>query len=101
MYTITDGTPIAALTVGQFKELFYTPPQPQPAPEVNQQTPTAERKTLYSIRELAEFIGCSTPTAHKFKKSGRIPCRQIGRKVLFDTVDVLNAMDQTKKTRKR
>ena len=99
MFTITDGTPIAALTVGQFKELFYT--TPQTAPEVIQPTPQPERKTLHSIRELAEFIGCSTPTAHKFKKSGRIPCRQMGRKVLFDTVDVLNAMDQSKKTRKK
>lgn len=99
MYTITDGTPIAALTVGQFKELFYTPPQT--APEVIQPTPQPERKILHSIRELAEFIGCSTPTAHAFKKSGRIPYRQVGRKVMFDTADVLNAMDPNrKKTRK-
>jgi hypothetical protein len=60
-----------------------------------------ERRTLHSIRELAEFIGCSTPTAHGFKASGRIPYRQIGRKVMFDTFDVLNAMDQSnKKSRK-
>ena len=97
MFTITDGTPIAALTVGQFKELFYT--TPQTVPEVIQPTPQPERRTLHSIRELAEFIGCSTPTAHAFKKSGRIPCRQIGRKVLFDTFDVLKAME-TKKSRK-
>lgn len=67
----------------------------------NQTTLPPERKTLHSIRELSEFIGCSTVTAHAYKKSGRIPCRQIGRKVMFDTLDVLNAMDQTKKkTRK-
>lgn len=94
MYTITDGTPIGALTVGQFKELFYT--TPQPTPEIIQPTPP-ERRTLHSIRELADFIGCSTVTAHKFKSQGRIPFKQIGRKVLFNTVDVLNAMDQSKK----
>ncbi len=99
MYVINDSTPIAALTVGQFKELFHT--TPQKAPEVIQQTPPPERRTLHSIRELAEFIGCSTPTAHAYKKSGWIPCRQIGRTILFDTVDVLNAMDQTRKTRKK
>jgi len=98
MFTITDGTPIAALTVGQFKELFFT--TPPPTPEIIQQTPQPERKTLHSIRELADFIGCSQPTAHKFKKSGRIPCRQVGRKVMFDTVEVLAAMDQSKKSRK-
>lgn len=97
MFTITDGTPIAALTVAQFKELFYT--TPPPTPEISLVTPQLERKTLHSIRELAEFIGCSTVTAHKFKSQGRIPFKQIGRKVLFDTADVLNAMSQSKKKR--
>jgi hypothetical protein len=67
----------------------------EPRPETT--TPPQERKTLHSIRELAEFIGCSTVTAHAFKKSGRIPFRQMGRKVMFDTVEVLTAMDQTKR----
>lgn len=66
-------------------ETGYTPP---------------ERRTLHSIRELAEFIECSTVTAHKFKKSGRIPCRQIGRKVMFDTVEVLKAMEHIKRQNK-
>jgi len=68
---------------------------PRPATQTSDTPP--ERRTLHSIRELSEFIGCSTVTAHKFKKSGRIPCRQIGRKVLFDTVEVLKAMEQTRK----
>jgi len=60
-------------------------------------TQTMECKTLFSIRELSEFIGCSTVTAQKFKNDGRIPFRQVGRKVMFDTCEVLKAMDQTKK----
>lgn len=59
--------------------------------------PTPESKTLYSIRELADFIGCSTVTAQKLKNEGRIPYRQVNRKVLFDTVEVLKAMDQGKR----
>lgn len=60
-----------------------------------------ERKILYSIRELSDFLGCSTVTAQKFKNDGRIPYRQIGRKVQFDTASVLQAMEKTKvKTRK-
>jgi len=50
--------------------------------------------TLHSIRELADFLGCSTVTAQKYKNEHWIPFRQIGRKVMFDTVDVLQAMDQ-------
>jgi len=56
-----------------------------------------ERKTMYSIRELSEFIGCSTVTAQKLKNEGRIPYRQIGRKCMFDTVEVLKAMEQGKR----
>ena len=61
--------------------------------------PTPERKMLYSIRELSEFIGCSIVTAQKIKNEGRIPYRQIGRKVMFDSAEVLKAMEQGKKRR--
>lgn len=60
-------------------------------------SPPIERKTLHSIRALSEFIGCSAVTAQKIKNSGRIPYRQVGRKVMFDTADVLKAMEQPKK----
>ncbi len=61
--------------------------------------PTPERKILYSIKELSEFIGCSTVTAQKLKNQNRIPYRQVGRKLMFDSVEVLKAMDQGKKKR--
>jgi len=54
---------------------------------------TPEHKTLYSIKDLADFIGCSTVTAQKIKNSGRIPFRQVGRKILFDTLDVSKALE--------
>lgn len=56
-----------------------------------------ERKIMYSIRELSEFIGCSTVTAQKLKNEGRIPYRQIGRKCMFDTAEVLKSMEQGKR----
>lgn len=61
--------------------------------------PAPERKILHSIRDLSEFIGCSTVTAQRLKNEGRIPYRQIGRKVMFDTAEVLKAMEQGKKRR--
>ena len=51
-----------------------------------------ERRILYSMKELADFIGCCVPTAQRMKNEGRIPYKQIGRKVMFDTVEVLKAM---------
>ena len=57
---------------------------------------TTEARILHSIRELAEFLGCSTVTAQKFKNKGWIPYRQIGRKVLFDTNEVMKAIERKK-----
>jgi len=46
---------------------------------------------LHSMIELAEFLGCSVPTAQKIKNSGKIPFHQVGRIVLFDKGEILNA----------
>ena len=60
--------------------------------KTTQPTPEAQPKTLHSIRELADFIGCSVVTAQRYKNDGRIPYSQVGRKVLFNTADVLKAI---------
>ena len=73
------------LTVTEFIELLK---QEQPTPMEQK----AEPKMLYSIRELAEFLKCSTVTAQKIKNSGRIPFSQTGRKVVFDGNAVLQAL---------
>jgi len=57
---------------------------------------TNEPHILHSIKELAEFLGCSTVTAQKYKNRGWIPYRQIGRKVMFDTVEVLKSLERKK-----
>lgn len=57
----------------------------------------AEPTMLYSIKELAEFLKCSVPTAQKIKNSGKIPFSQMGRKVVFNGEDVLSALSAGKK----
>ncbi len=59
--------------------------------------PATERKILHSIQELANHYGTSTVTAQKWKNSGKIPFRQVGRKVMFDTVEIDKAMDSGKR----
>lgn len=55
----------------------------------NQQLPVQKsHNKLHSIRELAEFLNVSTTTAQKYKNEG-CPCIQYGRKVIFDTEEVL------------
>jgi hypothetical protein len=68
----------------------------QPMPNVQPETVRNEKKYIYSIRELAGLLNCSTVTAMKLKKSGKLPFRQIGRKLIFEVDSVLNAMHTNK-----
>ena len=78
---------IFELTVSEFIELLK---QEQPVQVMPEQK--TEPKMLYSIRELAEFLQCSTVTAQKIKNSGKIPFSQTGRKVVFDGNAVMSAL---------
>jgi hypothetical protein len=53
-----------------------------------------DQKLLHSLRELADFLGCSVVTAQHLKNSGKIRYKQFGRKVIFNTADVLEDLDQ-------
>ena len=58
--------------------------------------PANEKRYIYSIKGLAEFLKCSVPTAQKMKNANLIPYRQVGRKVMFEETEVLNAMKSKK-----
>ena len=53
-----------------------------------------EQKLLYSLRELADFLGCSVVTVHNLKKSGKIRHKQFGRKLIFDTSKIMEDLER-------
>ncbi len=61
------------------------------------QFPNPERRTIHSIKGLAEYLDCSTVTAQTIKNSGRIPYMQVGRKVMFDTFEISKALEHQKR----
>jgi len=63
------------------------------------QTGNEVGRNLHSMQELADFMCCCLATAQKMKNAGRIPYRQVGRKVIFNTVEVLKAIEPSKKRR--
>jgi hypothetical protein len=67
-----------------------TPPQEQNAESTSP-------KYLHSIKELGEFLGCSIVTAQKLKNSGQIRYKQYGRKVVFDTGEVMEDLKRNRK----
>ena len=44
------------------------------------------KKYVYGIHGISQLFGCSMPTAHRIKKSGKIEkaITQIGRKIIVD-----------------
>lgn len=60
-----------------------------------------EPEYLYSLQELADFIGCSIVTAQKLKNNKSIPYYQVGRKVVFEKKAVLDALQPTIRLRKK
>ena len=58
-------------------------------------------RLLYSISELADFLGCSDVTAFKLKKSGKIRYRQFGRKLVFSTDELLEDIRTIKTSRRK
>ena len=60
----------------------------------NQKLVPETKKFLYSMQELANLLGCTTVTAQKIKKSGKIPFYQAGKIVIFDVEKVMKALEQ-------
>jgi excisionase family DNA binding protein len=50
------------------------------------------QKYVYGLSGLAKLLGCSKPTAHKIKNSGKIPFAKIGKKFIFDEQKVLDSL---------
>ncbi|MBE0674457.1 MAG: DUF3853 family protein [Bacteroidales bacterium] len=58
-------------------------------PATSPSPPTEQPMHLYSIKELAEFLGCSTTKAQELKNKKKIRYRQFGRKVIFVASEVM------------
>jgi len=57
----------------------------------------APPRLLYSMKELADFLGCSIVTAQKLKNSKKIRYKQFGRKCVFNTKEILEDLEKGKK----
>jgi hypothetical protein len=75
--------PIWQMTGEEFLYLQHNGEQKATA---NSPTPNPNKKYVYGILGIAQLFGCSMPTAHRIKKSGKIDkaITQIGRKIIVD-----------------
>lgn len=82
--------PIWQMTGAEFLELL----QPSETKQTVLDTTSSEKRYVYGLSGLRQLIGCSHVTAQKIKDSGKLKgCfSQVGRKLVFDADDVLNAL---------
>lgn len=81
---IEDTTPIAALTVADFKQLLRECSTQQPEPTVKMpQTPG--HRYVYGLKGIEELFHCSHLTAQRYKDTFLAPAvMQQGRKIVVD-----------------
>ena len=83
--------PAYTLTVRELIEIINCKTQAEPSPAPQQEKP----QYLYSIRELADFLHVSAVTAQKIKNSGTIRYTQVGRKLIFNTLQIMEDLVKT------
>jgi excisionase family DNA binding protein len=75
----TNETPLAALTIGQFKELIGTMIQPQPGPQSKQKS----FPDTFGKNECSQLTGYAVNTINKMICEKAIPFYKRNAKVLF------------------
>ena len=80
----TNETPLAALTIGQFKELMGTMVQPQPVIQTKQES----FSDTFGKNECSQLTGYSVNTINKMICEKKIPYYKKNAKVIFKRVEI-------------
>jgi hypothetical protein len=94
MSKISDSTPIAQVTIGEFWELFEQRYGKQALPSQDNELRPAGR-LVYGLRGIQELFNCSHKTAQYYKDN--IICeavKQNGRKIVVDADYALELFNQ-------
>ena len=87
MLTISSETPIAALTVQQFRELFFQTPKIEK---------TRQESSIIDVDTCAEITGYSKSAIYARTSKGLIPCFRRDGKLLFRKDEILNWLTENR-----
>jgi hypothetical protein len=88
----TGETPIAALTVSQFKEVLGNDKAPETAP---MQTTDYTRRYVHGLKGIQQLFGVSHATAQRYKDTFLKPAiKQNGRVIVIDVERALELFDE-------
>lgn len=57
---------------------------------------TRTKESPISVKELCVFLGVTEPTIIRWRRKGKIPFMQIGKRVLYDKNKVVEALEKKK-----
>ena len=80
----TNDTPLAALTIGQFKEIIGTVVQPQPSPQTKQELFPG----TFGKKECSQLTGYAVNTINKMICEKAIPFYKRNAKVIFKREEI-------------
>ena len=91
---IDESTPIAALSVSEFRELFR---EMSKVPHAEKQHESAAKRYVYGLKGIQDLFKCSHLTAQRYK-DGLIKdaCMQSGRKIIVDVDHALELFNASK-----
>lgn len=55
--------------------------------------PPEKSEELLKIKDVAKLLKVHTQTVYNWKKEGRLPFRQIGKRIYYEKSEVLSALD--------
>ena len=92
----SEATPLAMLTVGQFKEVIASA---MPREEIDRK-PETTPNYIYGLAGIRELFGVSHATAQKLKNTVLAPAvKQCGRKIVIDARMAIELFSNNKKYR--
>ena len=83
---------IVVISVEKFKEIIADCLAESRKESQHPDPPCDDGQFLRNIQELAEFLGCSSTTAQKFKNQNRNIFLHVGRKFIVKESDVIEAL---------
>lgn len=83
---------LVSLTVGELREILMEASEAQP------RSTGSAKNYVYGIAGIASVLGCSNPTAQRWKNSGILDpaIRQVGRKIIVDSELALSLIAKDK-----
>ena len=88
MLTVNPETPIAALTVRQFKELFFSATQVQNTQQ--------EKPVIFGVDECAKITGFSKPTIYRNTSQNHMPHYRREGKLFFKRDEIYAWMTENR-----